>query len=66
MMDQALDTLKTMLVRHDWSYEYSDDYTQWCRGRDQSNAIRAEVNRLKALGLVAEVDALVTAHAPKR
>lgn len=37
------------LDRHDWYYEYSDDYKVWCAGRDARAAIIAETkNKDKA------------------
>ena len=65
-MNEALITLDRLLAFHDWYYDYSDDYSAWCRGRDQRAAINAEVARVKALGLVAEADALIVKYAPKR
>ena len=65
-MNENLKQLELLLAYHDWYYDYSDDYSQWCRGRDQRAAINAEVARVKALGLVAEADALVVKYAPKR
>ena len=29
------------LQNHDWYYDYSDDYTAWCRGRDELSALQA-------------------------
>ena len=64
-MNEALLTLDRLLAFHDWTFEYSDDHSQWCRGRDQRAAINEEVKRLKALGLTDEVNALVVKYAPK-
>jgi hypothetical protein len=62
MNDQLL-TLDRLLAFHDWYYNYSDDHSVYCRGRDQRNAIDAEAARLKNLGLVTEVDELVAKYA---
>ena len=64
-MNEHLITLAQLLARHDWTYEYSDDHSQWCRGRDQRAAINEEAKRLKALGHTDEVNALIVKHAPK-
>jgi hypothetical protein len=36
---------------HDWSYEYSDDYSAWNRGVRERDAINAEQKRLISEGL---------------
>jgi hypothetical protein len=50
------------LAFHDWNYNYSDDHSVYCRGRDERYAINTEVARLKHLGLVTEVDELVSKY----
>jgi hypothetical protein len=37
-----------MLQRHDWTYEYSDDYRYWSRGSKERDAINAKVRELGA------------------
>jgi len=66
-MNEALTALQGLLARHDWYYDYSDDYTQWCRGRDQRAAINAEQRRLISEGLATaeEVTALTDQYRPK-
>ena len=61
MNDQLL-TLDRLLSFHDWNYNYSDDRSVYVRGRDERYAIDAEVTRLKNLGLVVEVDELVSKY----
>ncbi len=34
-----LEQYKAALAHHDWSYDYSDDYSAWCRGKAQRDAI---------------------------
>ena len=29
-----------LLASHDWYYQYSDDHSVWCRGRDASERLR--------------------------
>jgi hypothetical protein len=64
-MNEKLLALDNMLAFHDWHYEFSDDYSQYTRGRNERAAINAEVKRLKDLGLVSEVDKLIVKYAPK-
>jgi hypothetical protein len=64
-MTEQLLTLDRLLSSHDWYYEYSDDYSQYCKGRDQRYAINAEIVRLKNLGLIDEVNALIVKLTPK-
>jgi hypothetical protein len=64
-MNPELATLKILLALHDWYYDYSDDYSAWTRGQNESRAIQAEVKRLKDLGHADEVNALVVKYAPK-
>ena len=64
-MTTELTTLDRLLAFHDWTFEYSDDHSQWCRGRDQRAAINAEQKRLKDLGYADEVNALIVKYAPK-
>ena len=66
-MNEALITLDRLLAFHDWYYDYSDDYSQWCRGRDQRAAINNEQRRVVAEGLATteEVTALTDKYRPK-
>ena len=32
---------RAALKAHDWYYDYSDDYTAWCKGRDERSALQA-------------------------
>jgi hypothetical protein len=58
MMNPELTTLKTLLAHHDWTYNYSDDYTAWSRGRNENTAIRAEKQRLARECLATEEEIL--------
>ena len=64
-MNPELTTLDRLLAFHDWHYEYSDDHSAWNRGRRERDAIQAEAKRLKDLGHVDEVNALVAKYTPK-
>ena len=66
-MNEALITLDRLLAFHDWYYDYSDDHSQWCRGRDQRAAINNEQRRVVAEGLATqeEVTALTDKYRPK-
>jgi hypothetical protein len=66
-MNPELNTLKELLARHDWFYNYSDDYTAWTRGQNESNAIQAEKNRLarECLATQEEITELTAKYRPK-
>lgn len=64
-MNEELTALDRMLAFHDWYYDYSDDHSQYCKGRDQRTAINAEAKRLKDMGLTDEVNQLIVKYAPK-
>lgn len=47
--ETALEHFETMLNRHDWYFEYSDDHSVWSRGASEEDAIgyaRSELNKL--------------------
>jgi hypothetical protein len=66
-MNEHLTTLEGLMARHDWYYEYSDDYSAWGRGRDQRSAILAEQRRLVSASLATaeEISALNDRYRPK-
>jgi hypothetical protein len=66
-MNENLDNLKHLLQFHDWTYEFSDDYSQYTRGRNERGAINTEQKRLINSGLatVEEVQELIQKYAPK-
>ena len=37
--DTELTRYQTLLQKHDWHYQYSDDHRVWTRGRDEAAAI---------------------------
>ncbi len=41
-----LEQYKAALARHDWSYEYSDHYGTWVKGREERYALRGMAQRL--------------------
>lgn len=43
---------RAALKAHDWYYDYSDDYTAWCRGRDQRTALYTGRNRFDPDGAI--------------
>ena len=49
-----LQELESMLQSHDWTYEYSDDWSYWQRGSKERDAIHAKIREIgkqdKALG----------------
>lgn len=54
----TLDTLSQALHRHDWHYNYSDDYRVWRRGADEIDAIYRMLKELDESGLGDEARAL--------
>ena len=64
-MNPELTTLDRLLAFHDWHYEFSDDHSAWTRGVRERDAINAEAKRLKDLGHVDEVNALIAKYTPK-
>ena len=64
-MNTELTTLDRLLAFHDWHYEFSDDHSAWTRGVRERDAINAEAKRLKDLGHVDEVNALIAKYTPK-
>jgi len=66
-MNESLAILEKLLQAHDWTYEFSDDYTAWHRGKGERSAINQEQKRLIESGLVTveEVQELTHKYAPK-
>jgi len=66
-MNEHLTTLDRLLASHDWYYNYSDDHSQYCRGRDQRAAINTEQLRLITEGKATteEITALTHKYCPK-
>ena len=65
-MNPELIALDSLLARHDWFYEYSDDHSVWRRGQAQLDAINEEQRRLIHVVKVPyeEVMALNEKHRP--
>lgn len=42
----TLDDYRKALAAHDWLYDYSDDYSVWCRGRDSLARLQAMARTL--------------------
>lgn len=40
-MPALVETYINQLIRHDWSYDYSDDYSAWKKGLAERNALSA-------------------------
>lgn len=38
-MPTLLETYTNQLIRHDWSYDWSDDYSVWSKGNEQRKAL---------------------------
>jgi len=41
-----IDNYKQRLARHDWTYEYSDHYGTWVKGRDERQSLHAAARKL--------------------
>jgi hypothetical protein len=46
MPGPTLDDYRKALAGHDWTHEYADDYTAWCRGRDSLARLRTMARTL--------------------
>ena len=57
-----MDELRMLIRHYDPYYEMADDGVSWRRGRQVHNRIRELVERLRAEGHGAEVDALLHEH----
>ena len=66
-MNDHLIKLQGLMARHDWYFDYADDYTAWCRGRDERAAINNEQRRLihEGLATAEEINALTDQYRPK-
>jgi hypothetical protein len=57
-----MDELLALIQQYDPYYEMADDNRTWQRGRQIHNRIRELVERLRAEGYGAEVDAILDQH----
>ena len=66
-MNDHLINLDRLLQFHDWSHEFSDDHSQYIRGRDERDAINKEQRRLISAGVVSteEIVELTDKYRPK-
>ena len=66
-MNPELIALDRLLAKHDWTYEYSDDYSAWKRGRQERDAINAEKCRLisQDVATAEELAELMDKYRPK-
>ena len=42
--------LKTLLMKHDWTYQYSDDHRAWTKGQAEKDEIRKQMDICCGLG----------------
>lgn len=61
MEHDLLAQFKEALAGHDWYYNMSDDYSVYCRGRDQANKIHNLRRQCLAAGLGDQADAIYEA-----
>lgn len=55
---QTVQELEAAMLRHDWTYMYSDDHRVWREGERSLARLRSGSDRLRAGGLGQQVDAL--------
>jgi len=53
-MEMTLEMFKSLLNRHDWFFNYSDDHNVWVKGNNQSKEIDRAYKMLTAQGLEVE------------
>ena len=58
-----LNEYETLLKAHDWTYEYSDDFRVWTRGREEYHKLVGLRTRLIESGLRKEADEYWNKHA---
>ena len=61
-MTEELKLLESLLAKHDWYYDWSDDMRVYERGRDQKREITALANKLRQEGYTEQVTALYEAY----
>ena len=52
-----LTVLVTLLSKHDWTYNYSDDHRAWVKGNKEADEIRRQMDICCGLGLSEEATA---------
>jgi hypothetical protein len=62
---ELLTQLREALARHDWYYNYSDDYSVYRRGSESADRIRDLRRQCTAAGLSEQAEALYDAAANK-
>lgn len=50
--------LGTLLSKHDWTYNYSDDHRAWVKGNEEADGIRRQMDICCGLGLSEEATEL--------
>jgi hypothetical protein len=65
MEQDILTQLKEALVRHDWYYDRSDDYSVYRRGSENATRIQSLRRQCAAAGLGEQAEALYDAAANK-
>ena len=67
-IEQKLENFINALRSHDWFYNYSDDHSVWCRGRDERDSLMATAKSMVRTfqANAEEVASLWNEHAPSR
>ena len=59
-INQMVSNLYELCGSHDWTYEYSDDFRVWQRGKESERQINLIASLLTKMGHKAEVDEVIT------
>jgi translation initiation factor IF-2 len=51
-LEPLIEEYKTLLSRHDWTYEFSDDYREWKKGHE-------ELKRLNEMSKIVDPDRII-------
>jgi hypothetical protein len=57
-------TLEQLLVDHDWTYNYSDDYRYWTKGVTESERIQVQLDVCRVAGHGARAKQLYDQYNP--
>jgi hypothetical protein len=64
MASNLLDTLESLLQKHDWYYEMSDDHEKWRKGDSEEREIKKRMSELSSMGYGDDAKALHNQYNP--
>jgi len=64
MASNLLDTLESLLQKHDWYYEMSDDHEKWRKGDSEEREIKKRMSELSSMGYGDDAKALYNQYNP--